>query len=146
MNETTAQVEKTIPASDHKVWAALTTPVTLKKFFFGADVESDWEVGHPILMKGEFKGKKYADKGSIIAVEPRRRLSFSHWSAMSGKADAPENYHVVSFQLSPQGRHTQVTLTQSNLIGGATAADIQHRAEYEKNWTSVLDGLAKLFA
>ena len=109
-------------------------------------MESDWEVGHPILMKGEFKGKKYADKGCIIAVDPRRRLSFSHWSAMSGKADVPENYHVVSFQLSPHGRQTEVTLTQSNLIGGATAADIQHRAEYEKNWASVLDGLAKLFA
>lgn len=146
MNETTAQVEKTIHASDHKVWAALTTPVTLKKFFFGADVETDWEVGSPILMKGEFKGKKYEDKGGVIALEPRRLLSFSHWSAMSGSKDAPENYHVVTFRLAPHGKDTQVTLTQSNLIGGATASDIEHRAEYEKNWTSVLDGLAKLFS
>jgi len=26
-----------------------------------------------------------------------------------------------------------------------TAADIDHRAEYEKNWSSVLEGLAKIF-
>ena len=97
-------------------------------------------------MTGEFKGKKYEDKGDIIAFEPQTRLSFSHWSAMSGKADKPENYHVVTFELLPSGAATKVTLTQANLAGGVSAADIDHRSEYEKNWSSVLEGLAKLFS
>ena len=145
MNEATAQVEKRIHAPAPKVWAALTKPASLKKFFFGADVETDWAIGGPIRMKGEFRGKKYEDKGSVIEVEPLRTLSFSHWSPTSGTKDAPENYHVVSFELEPYGNETQVTITQSNLIGGATASDIEHRAEYEKNWTGVLEGLAQLF-
>lgn len=145
MNELTAQVNKTIHASAIQVWSAITTSATLKKFFFGADVETDWSIGSPIRMKGDFKGKKYEDKGEILAVEPQQRLSFSHWSALSGQADTPENYHVVTFDLTPEGEETKVTLSQSNLTGGATPSDVAHRAEYEKNWTMVLDGLAKLF-
>lgn len=65
---------------------------------------------------------------------------------MSGQADTPENYHVVTFELVPDdGEGTNVILTQANLAGGATAADIDHRAEYKKNWSSVLEGLAKIF-
>ena len=141
----TARVEKVIHASAAEVWNAITTPGTLKKFFFGADVQTDWKVGSPIRMSGEFKGKKYEDKGEVLAVEPRQRLGFSHWSAMSGKADSPENYHIVTFNLSPSGAETKVVLTQANLTGGTTPSDVTHRADYEKNWSTVLGGLAKLF-
>jgi uncharacterized protein YndB with AHSA1/START domain len=140
-----AKVEKTVHASAAEVWAALTTPAKLKKFFFGADVATDWEIGKPIRFTGEFKGRKYEDKGDILAVVPPKHLSFSHWSAMSGQADEPENYHVVTFDLVPKGNETKVTLSQANLIGGLTPLDLAHRAEYEKNWSMVLDGLEKLF-
>ena len=140
----TAQVDKVIAASAPDIWTALTTPSALKQFFFGADVITDWKVGSPIRMKGEFKGKTYEDKGNIVAFDPPRQLSFSHWSAMSGQADTPANYHLVTFDLAPEGAATHVTLSQANLTGGVTASDIEHRAEYEKNWTSVLDGLARV--
>ena len=142
----TARAEKTINATAPEVWAALTTPASLKKFFFGADIESDWKVGSPIRMSGQHKGQAYADKGEILAVELQQVLSFSHWSPLSGKADAPENYHVVTFTLAPHDKVTRVSLTQANLTGGATPADLAQRADHEKNWRTVLDGLAKLFA
>lgn len=140
----TAQVDKVIAASAPDIWTALTTPATLKQFFFCADVVTDWKVGSPIRMKGEFKGKTYEDKGDIVTFDPPRQLSFSHWSAMSGQADTPANYHLVTFDLVPEGAGTKVTLSQANLTGGVTASDIEHRVEYEKNWTSVLDGLARV--
>lgn len=145
MREITAQVEKTIQAAAPGIWTALTTPASLKQFFFGADVETDWKVGSPIRMRGEYKGKKYEDKGEVLVFEAQRELSFSHWSALSGQADVPENYHVVRFTLAPAGTATKVVLSQANLVGGAKASDIEHRAEYEKNWAAVLDGLAGLF-
>jgi uncharacterized protein YndB with AHSA1/START domain len=144
MNDATAQVSKTIAVAPAIVWRALTNPSSLKQFFFGSDIESDWQVGHSIRMKGEFKGKPYEDKGKILAFDPGKRLSFSHWSALSGAPDAPQNYHVVRFDLAPDGEGTTVTLTQSNLVGGAKPADREHRADYEKNWRGVLDGLAKV--
>lgn len=145
MREITARVEKIIQACAPDIWKALTTPASLKQFFFGADVETDWKVGSPIRMRGEYKGKKYEDKGEVLVFEALRELSFSHWSAMSGHADVPDNYHVVSFTLAPAGTGTTVVLSQANLVGGAKPSDIEHRAEYEKNWGAVLDGLAGLF-
>jgi hypothetical protein len=37
-------------------------------------------------------------------------------------------------------------LSQANLTGGVRPSDVEHRADYEKNWSRLLDGLAKLFA
>jgi uncharacterized protein YndB with AHSA1/START domain len=144
MNQTTASVSKIIDASPEDVWHALTTPRELKKYFFGADVESDWVVGHPIRMRGEFKGHAYEDKGEILAAELEKRLAFSHWSPLSGEPDAPENYHVVTFDLQPERSGTAVSLTQSNLTGGVKPSDLEHKADYEKNWSGVLEGLAKV--
>jgi uncharacterized protein YndB with AHSA1/START domain len=144
MTQATAEVSRTISASPAEVWTALTTRKTLKTFFMGADVESDWKVGSPITMSGEYKGKSYQDKGEILVSEPEAKLAFSHWSALSGSADAPDNYHVVSFDLAPEaGGATKVTLTQSNLSGNVKPSDREHRADYERNWRGVLDGLAK---
>ena len=145
MKDLTARVEKSIHAGPSEVWTALTTPSELKKFFFGADIETDWKLGSPIRMRGEFNGKKYEDKGDLLEVTAERCLSFSHWSALSGQPDRREYYHVVTFDLAPDGQKTKVTLSQANLTGGVTAADVAHRAEYEKNWAGVLDGLARLF-
>lgn len=146
MNEPTARVSKTMDALADEVWDALTTPRKLKTFFFGADVESDFRVGSSIRMRGEFKGKPYEDKGEVLAADKARRLSFSHYSPASGAPDTPENYHVVTYELTPEGRQTRVTLTQSNLTGGVRAADIAQRAEFEKTWAAVLDGLSKAVA
>ena len=142
----TARVTKTIDAPADAIWNALTSRSALKSFFFGADVDTDWQIGHPIRFKGTFKGKAYEDKGEIRRFEPAKHLSFSHWSALSGLPDAPENYHLVSFDLDPRDRSTEVTLTQSNLSGTVTSSDIEHREEYEKNWRAVLDGLARAVA
>jgi uncharacterized protein YndB with AHSA1/START domain len=144
MSEATAQVSQIIDAEPATIWKALTDPKKLKTFFMGSDVESDWRVGSPIRFRGEFKGKPYEDKGEIQTVEVEHRLSFSHFSPLTGEPDRPENYHVVTFDLEPTEKKTRVTLTQSNLIGRAKKSDVDHRAEYEKNWTSVLDGLKKV--
>ena len=145
MPEVTAQVHKTINASPSEVWRSLTSAPDLKKFFFDAEVESDWQRGSPIRIKGAYQGKPYEDKGEILKAEPPRVLSFSNWSSLAGKPDMNENYHVITFALEPEGKNTKVTLSQANLVGDATPLDVEKRAEYEKNWSMVLDGLAKLF-
>lgn len=146
MEPITAQVSKHVDAPPSDVWKAITDPVRLRRFFFGADVESGWEAGDPIRMRGEFKGKAYEDKGEIREAEAGKRLSFSHYSPLSGAPDTRENYHVVTFDLDPEGDGSKVTLSQSNLDGTVKDSDTEHRAEYEKNWQGVLDGLAKEFA
>jgi len=52
----------------------------------------------------------------------------------------------LAFELEPQSEATRVTLTQSNLTGGVRPSDVEHRADYEKTWSTVLDGLDKAVA
>lgn len=143
MNEPVAQVSKTIDAPAQDVWEALTSPEQSSKFFMGATVDSDFQVGSPITFRGEYEGKSFEDKGQILEARPAQRLSFSHYSAASGKPETPDNYHTVTFELQPEGDATKVTLTQANLTGGVSASDREQRAQFEKNWSGVLDGLSR---
>ena len=57
-----------------KVWEALTNPAMIKQYLFGTEAISDWKVGSPITYKGEWQGKQYEDKGTIVELEPEKRL------------------------------------------------------------------------
>jgi uncharacterized protein YndB with AHSA1/START domain len=137
-----SQVRTTVKAPPSAVWKALTTPSTLKQFFFGSDVSTDWLVGSPIRFSGNWKGKPYEDKGNIQTFDRDQRLAFTHWSPLSGMEDTPENYHVVNFDLRPANGGTEVVLTQTNQ-NDAEPITPENRQEYAKNWTMVLDGLKK---
>ncbi|HEY3428298.1 MAG TPA: SRPBCC family protein [Acidimicrobiia bacterium] len=144
MRETTADVAVFIEESPDLVWDALTDPTKIEKYYLGAEVETDWQVGSPITWSGEWNGKSYADKGEILAVEPKRRLSYSHWSPLAGTPDDPDHYHVIDIFLDEADGGTAVRLTQSNQSGEVTEIDRQGKADYEKNWRSMLDGLKKV--
>jgi uncharacterized protein YndB with AHSA1/START domain len=143
MSEITAEATVDITAPRSKVWQSLTDPASIKEYYLGADVRTDWEVGSPITFKGEWKGTSYEDKGEILAFEPERRLAYSHFSPRGGKPDAPENYHVVEVTLAERDEKTVVTLRQSNLEGSVTDEDRAHRSDYETNWKHMLEGLKK---
>ncbi len=135
MSGDTITVRKTIDAPAGEVWAALTTPETIKQYFFGSEVETDWGEGSPIVFRGEYEGRQYEDKGEIRDVEEERSLSFTHWSEMSGKPDSPENYATVTYDLKKLGGKTEVKVTQTNCMGDAE--------QTKKNWRKVLNGLKK---
>jgi uncharacterized protein YndB with AHSA1/START domain len=139
----TAEARIVIDAAAAQVWAALTDPSALRQYFMGAEIETDWQVGHPITFRGEWKGRSYEDRGDILEFVPRRELTFSHWSPLSGTVDEPANYHVVRIVLDDLGSRTAVHLSQSNLDGSVRDADIEQRHEFERNWSAVLDGLRR---
>jgi uncharacterized protein YndB with AHSA1/START domain len=133
-----AKATITINATAAKVWEALTTPVIIKQYFFGVDIVTDWKVGSPIIYKGQWQGKSFEDKGKILKFEPEKVLVSTHWSPLSGVSDSPENYHTVIYELSGRGGNTQVTITQDN------NASEEEKADSERNWNMMLDGLKKL--
>ena len=101
-------------------------------------VISDWNVGSPIIYRGEWEGKPFEDKGKILEIEPEKTLKSTHWSPLSGVPDTPENYHTVTYTLTGQGESTEVTITQDN------NASEEEKAHSEKNWQTVLEGMKKL--
>jgi uncharacterized protein YndB with AHSA1/START domain len=108
-----AKVTTDIHAPIDKVWDGITNPEIIAQYM-GAQVTTDWEVGHPITWGWSIRGESFEDKGEILAVTKPHRLSTTHWSPFSGQADAPENYHVVTYDLAGAGDVTTLTLTQTN--------------------------------
>jgi uncharacterized protein YndB with AHSA1/START domain len=137
-NQLVARQSIVIDAPAAKVWSALVSPEIIKQYMFGTNAISDWKVGSSIVFKGEFQGKKYEDKGEILKLEPERLLQYTHFSPLSGREDKPENYHTVTFEVSPEGSRTRLSLSQDN---NANDKELEHS---EKNWGTMLATLKKL--
>lgn len=138
MEELTLNVSVDINAPAAIVWQGLTDAEMIKKYFFGTQAISDWQEGSPLIFKGEWQGKEYMDKGTILKSEPGKLLKYKYWSSMSGMEDKPENYANITYQLKPQGGQTLLTVTQEGI---KTEEQKQHS---EQNWKMVLDGLKNL--
>ena len=138
MNENlTAKVWIAIDAPRHAVWQALVSPDAIKTYMFGARVSSEWREGCPISWKGEWQGRSYEDKGTILQIRPEQRLQYSHFSHLSGRPDRPEHYHTVTIDLMGEGARTEVLLAQDR---NSTEAA---RVHSEQNWKVMLEGLKK---
>ncbi|MFI5153097.1 MAG: SRPBCC family protein [Chitinophagales bacterium] len=133
-------LKKTIPinAPASAVWKALTKPDLIKEWLFGTNVISDWRVGCSILFAGNWQGKDYADKGTILRFEIEKVFEYNYWSGFSGLPDRPENYSVIRFELAPNGNATILTLTQNNF---PTEAMYEHTAQ---NWDATLELMKKI--
>ena len=132
-----ASASISINAPGEKVWEALVDPKAIKQYMFGTNVISDWREGSPIIWRGEWQGKTYEDKGVILQLIPGRTIQYSHFSPLSGLPDKPENYHIVTIELSAAGDESHVRLTQDN---NETEEERDHSAE---NWGMMLNALKK---
>lgn len=129
----TAKID--IAASAQQVWSALVDPEQVKEYMFGSKVQTDWTVGSPIRWSGEYEGTSYEDKGAVVEYDEPRRLSVTHFSALSDQDDVPENYHTLVYTLTEGDAVTQVSLSQDN--NGS-----QEEAEHSRaNWQQMLEGL-----
>jgi len=127
-----------INAPSSKVWDALVNPEIIRQYMFGTNAVSDWKKGSPIVFKGEWQGKTYEDKGTLLQVEPERLIQYSHYSPLSGLPDKPENYHTVTVELSNAETRTILLLSQDN------NPTEQEREHSKKNWGMMLTTLKKL--
>lgn len=137
-NKLTAKTGIEIEASPAEVWQALTDPAMIKKYLFGTETVTNWKKGSTITYKGEWEGKTYEDKGTIVDIIPEKLLHTTYWSSMGGKEDKPGNYNNVIYELRPDGDKTIVTLVQDNIDD---EAGVKHM---EENWNMVLAGMKKL--
>jgi len=133
-----AKASITVNVPTATIWESLVNPEIIKQYMFGTDVVSDWKEGSSIVWRGEWQGRKYEDKGTILNLERERLLQYSHFSPLSGLPDLPENYHTVTIQLSRDGQATLVSLSQDG------NEDEEAREHSERNWKMMLEGLKKL--
>ncbi len=125
----------TIRAPIEEVWKAITTPDLIKRWFFGVDTETDWQVGSALVHRGEWQGKPYEDTGTILRSEPPTTLVHSHWSPASGLPDRPEHYQEVTWSLSDRDGETVLTVAETNLPSQ------EAKAISERSWKAALTNL-----
>lgn len=138
MTDITTSHQIDIAAPPERVWEALTTPDQISKWFFGVDTESDWQVGSPLIHRGEYNGQRYEDKGEILELDPPKRFVHTHWSPMSGLPDTPENGQRVTWTLEPIDDLTTLTVAEENLPSD------EAKAISDKSWPQALRSLREL--
>lgn len=132
------ETSTTINATKSAVWNALTDPALIKKYFFGTNTITTWQPGTPIKFEGEWQGKKYHDKGTVLQNIKEQLLQFDYWSSMSGIEDKPENYMIVTYSLQGTDNNVTLTLKQENI------PDEKTRDHSMNNWKKVLADLKKM--
>lgn len=133
-----AKASTKISAPASRVWDALTNPEMIKQYFFGTEAISDWQEGSLLEFKGEWEGKKYVDKGTILKIEPEKLFQYTYLSSFSNLPDVPENYANISYELYEEDGETALTVKQENI------ANEEAREHSEKNWEYVLKSLKDL--
>ncbi|MDB5286334.1 MAG: hypothetical protein JWR05_1283 [Mucilaginibacter sp.] len=132
----TTTIDINAPAA--KVWQGLTDPELVKQYFFGTNLKSDWKEGSPIIFSGEWDGKTYEDKGTILEITPGEYVKYSYWSSMSGTEDKPENYANVSYKVIEKDGVSTLEITQDGIKDEAS------KEHSEQNWQMIFGGLKKI--
>ena len=138
MKKLQVHVSVDIQATEIAVWNTLIRPELVKQYLFGTEMRADWKVGGKITYSGEWEGKPYEDHGTILELEPHKKLVCTYWSAAFGD-DIPENYQTITYTItmvssSPQPL-TRLEITQDNV------ANEESREHSQNNWQFVADKL-----
>ena len=132
----TLQIALNAPAD--AVWDALTNPEKIKLYLFGTQTITDWKEGSPIIFTGTWEGTQYRDKGTILKFVKNKILQYSYWSSFSPLPDLPENYSLLTFSLSSNGKTTVLSLEQKGFIDEKS---LNHSKE---NWESVMKTMKEI--
>jgi uncharacterized protein YndB with AHSA1/START domain len=129
-----------INASASKVWAIITIPKMTKKFMFGGEAISDWKVGSPLVWQME--GTEKVLKGTIVAFEPGKKLSYTIIDPSAPYPDIPENYTTVTYDLAEDRGQTTVSISDGDF---SIVADGKKRYERTvQGWGQALKKLKEL--
>jgi uncharacterized protein YndB with AHSA1/START domain len=136
----TATKTITIHAPIAAVWKGLTDAAQVKKYFFGTDLHTTWQPGTPVSFTGEWDGKAYEDKGTVLKFEPEKMLRYDYCpGSWTEKAkSSPENYQIITYKVKPKGTGTTVTIMQSNID------TLENKIHSAQNWGMLLKSLKNL--
>lgn len=129
-------IVRRIKAAPAKVWAAITQPEQMMKWW-GPDAGPTLSVVADVRPGGRFSvvfrllnGDEHNPTGIYQEVVPEKKLVFT-WDLPG----TPEPRSLVTFRLEPFDRGTMLTLTHEHLPDEAA------RTSHEQGWNGLLDKL-----
>ncbi|HTF52520.1 MAG TPA: SRPBCC domain-containing protein [Pseudonocardia sp.] len=142
-----------ISTTPERLWQALTDPAFTSRYW-GAELQSDWKVGSPVLWKegaGEFKDLDQV----VLESEPPRRLSYSWHNYQPehaehfGWTDAElaelikEKRSKVTFDIQPHGESVRLTVIHDDFEPGSKMYQALS-GQLGGGWPELLAGLKTL--
>ncbi|WP_024507457.1 SRPBCC family protein [Bradyrhizobium sp. ARR65] len=124
-----------IETTPEQLWDALTSSEFTRRYWFGAEVRSDWKVGSSfaLIMDGQT-----TDEGEILEADRPRRLAYTFKHVL--KEDLrKEPASKVVFTIEPHGKVTKLTLTHEGFTEGSKFLD-----GISKGWPAILSNLKSL--
>ena len=103
-----------IIAPARKVWLALTVPDLVKQWQYGSDLLTTWEVGTPIIFRNEWNGQVFEQKGTVLEFLPESRLKYSLFFPHPDLHDIPENYFLMTYELTESEDVTSLLVRQED--------------------------------
>jgi len=97
-----------IRTTPEQLWAALTSPDFMKKFWFGMHHETDWKTGSSWRLV--FPDGRVADTGEIVEIDPPRRLVLK-WRNEFRPELKSEGYSRCTVELEPLVGAVKLTIT-----------------------------------
>lgn len=144
-NQLTIEAKININAPTEKVWEALVNPMMTKKYMFGCEVVSRFEIGSPILWKGFMDEKEVIFvKGSIAAIEPGKHLAYTTIDPNSDIEDIPENYVTVTYDLVNENGQTVLSVTNGDFATVANGEQRYNDTTSGGGWDSILVAIKNL--
>jgi len=131
-----------IETTAEKLWEALTRSEFTNQYWFGTEVESDWEVGSPVVFRRG--GKEVSYDQTVLKSEPPRLLSYTWGSACCGQTkEKPSRvtFEIESLGVTAEraGKGVKLMVTHDDFPPGSTVFP-----GISKGWPAVLSGLKTL--
>ncbi|MDZ4756795.1 MAG: SRPBCC domain-containing protein [Bacteroidota bacterium] len=141
----------TINAPAAIVWDALVNPEQTKKYMFGCETVSDWQVGSSLIWRMDYEGKEFiAVKGNIVKIEPDIFLAYTVIDPNNPNIeDIPENYLTVTYSLhsdlptlqsGTQAKVSNLHTPNDQTILTVTQGDYNTVADGEKRYKDSYNG------
>lgn len=89
-----------INAPVNKVWDALTKQELVKKWQYGSELITDWNMGSTIRFRAEWEGKVFEQWGVILDVVQNKMIRYSLFAPRPDLEDKPENYFIMNYILT----------------------------------------------
>ncbi|WP_018319037.1 SRPBCC family protein [Bradyrhizobium sp. WSM2793] len=124
-----------IKTTPETLWEALTSSYFSKRYWFGAELRSDWRSGSPLalVMNGVT-----TETGEILEADRPRRLSYT-FKHVTKEAYRNERPSTVTFKIEQHGTVVKLTLTHEGFAEGSKFLE-----DISKGWPAILSNLKSL--
>jgi uncharacterized protein YndB with AHSA1/START domain len=114
-----------INSSKQKVWDTITEPALVKKWQYGSDLLTSWDIGSDIKFSTAWEDNVFEQWGKVLVFDPLDKIIYSLFAPRPDLEDKPENYFTMSYLLTEENGQTILQIIQEDNRPNAVQEDPQ---------------------